>query len=147
MNFLQSRNKLMTQYGWNRRVATLAIRLASGVDTWESIASTPGPRHPLLSQVEVMMIREAAEPSETEGAATSVSGAGLGAPYTADYSQFELRLHEDIHTRTAGQVNDVPLEEVTPEMRRVAKALNFGVIYGRPPWEEGLIDTFGIRRR
>ena len=64
----------------------------------------------------------------------------------ADYSQIELRLlahisgdetmknafilKEDIHTVTASQVFDVPLEDVTPLMRSRAKAVNFGIVYG-----------------
>lgn len=64
----------------------------------------------------------------------------------ADYSQIELRLlahfsnckelisayctEEDIHATTAAQVFDVPLKEVTPQMRRDAKVVNFGIIYG-----------------
>ena len=64
----------------------------------------------------------------------------------ADYSQIELRLlahiagdetmletfrrGEDIHTRTAAEVFGVSLEEVTPLMRRNAKAVNFGIVYG-----------------
>ena len=64
----------------------------------------------------------------------------------ADYSQIELRLlahiaqdeamiegfksGEDIHTITASQVFGVPVEEVTPLMRRSAKAVNFGIVYG-----------------
>lgn len=68
----------------------------------------------------------------------------------ADYSQIELRVlahfsgdeelcaafarDEDIHARVASQVNEVPLEMVTPEMRRAAKAVNFGVVYGQSPF-------------
>ncbi len=68
----------------------------------------------------------------------------------ADYSQIELRVlahfsgdetllasferDEDIHARVASQVHNVPLEKVTAEMRRVAKAVNFGVIYGQSPF-------------
>jgi len=68
----------------------------------------------------------------------------------ADYSQIELRVlahfsgdetllaaferDEDIHARVASQVHHVSLDQVTPEMRRVAKAVNFGVIYGQSPF-------------
>ena len=68
----------------------------------------------------------------------------------ADYSQIELRVlahfsgdqrlreafenDEDIHARVASQVYSVPLDEVTREMRRKAKAVNFGVIYGQSPF-------------
>ena len=64
----------------------------------------------------------------------------------ADYSQIELRVlahmagdeamqeafnsGEDIHRVTASQVFGVPLSEVTPQMRRSAKAVNFGIVYG-----------------
>lgn len=66
---------------------------------------------------------------------------------SADYSQIELRVlahycgdrnlqeafqnGEDIHTRVAGQIYGVPLEQVTSSMRRVAKTVNFGIIYGQ----------------
>jgi DNA polymerase-1 len=65
----------------------------------------------------------------------------------ADYSQIELRVlahytgdeqlceafqrDEDIHARVAGQVNNVPIEQVTGDMRRQAKIVNFGTIYGQ----------------
>jgi DNA polymerase I len=68
---------------------------------------------------------------------------------SADYSQFELRLvavmagdkkmiadfnkDEDIHTATAAEVYGVLLEQVTKDMRRHAKTVNFGVLYGMSP--------------
>ena len=68
----------------------------------------------------------------------------------ADYSQIELRLlahisgdqamvdafrsGEDFHTVTAAHVFSVPVEEVTPAMRRAAKAVNFGIVYGISPF-------------
>lgn len=64
----------------------------------------------------------------------------------ADYSQIELRVlahiaddpamigafleNQDIHTRTAAEVFDLPEEFVTPQMRSSAKAVNFGIVYG-----------------
>jgi len=76
----------------------------------------------------------------------------------ADYSQIELRIlahysadatmcaaferDEDIHTLVASQVFGVPAGEVTSAMRRSAKAVNFGVIYGQSPF--GLAKRLGI---
>ncbi len=70
----------------------------------------------------------------------------------ADYSQIELRIlahmskdeklieayngHQDIHRITASQVFHVPMEEVTEQLRRNAKAVNFGIVYG--------ISSFGL---
>ncbi len=78
----------------------------------------------------------------------------------ADYSQIELRLlahmsrdpvlleafrkGEDIHTRTAAEVFGVPPLMVTPELRRNAKAVNFGIIYGLSAF--GLSAQLGISR-
>jgi DNA polymerase-1 len=90
------------------------------------------------------------------------SGEGLGEGrwklLSADYSQIELRIlahysedpalcqafdrDEDVHTLVAGQVFGVPPGEVTSAMRRSAKAVNFGVIYGQSPF--GLAKTLGI---
>lgn len=72
----------------------------------------------------------------------------------ADYSQIELRVlahmsqdsamckafteDKDIHTITAAQVNGIPPEMVTPQMRSSAKAVNFGIVYG--------ISDFGLAR-
>jgi DNA polymerase-1 len=79
----------------------------------------------------------------------------------ADYSQIELRLlahmsrdavlleafrnGEDIHTRTAAEVFGVPPLMVTPEHRRNAKAVNFGIVYGQTAF--GLATSLGIERR
>lgn len=79
---------------------------------------------------------------------------------TADYSQIELRVLAhfcadhwlckafeddlDIHTSVAAQVHNVPLEEVTSAMRRSAKAVSFGIIYGQSPF--GLAKGLGISR-
>ena len=79
---------------------------------------------------------------------------------SADYSQVELRILAhlssdeglidafnrdlDIHTRTASELYGVGLERVTPEMRRTAKTVNFGVIYGISPF--GLSETLNIER-
>ena len=77
---------------------------------------------------------------------------------TADYSQIELRLlahfsgdpllvqafreGDDIHTRTASEVMGVPPMMVTPEARRDAKAVNFGIVYGISAF--GLAGQLGI---
>ncbi|MBR7100441.1 MAG: DNA polymerase I [Clostridia bacterium] len=76
----------------------------------------------------------------------------------ADYSQIELRLmahmsgckelieayraDKDIHRDTAAKVYQVPEEQVTPAMRRSAKAVNFGIIYGESAF--GLSQNLGI---
>src|SRR5690606_32336835 len=52
---------------------------------------------------------------------------------------------EDIHTRTAAEVFEVPPLMVTPEMRRNAKAVNFGIVYGQTPF--GLAAQLGIDRK
>jgi DNA polymerase I len=73
---------------------------------------------------------------------------------SVDYSQIELRVvahmskdermlaafraGQDIHTATAAAINNIPLEQVTPDQRRHAKAINFGLIYG--------MSAFGLSR-
>jgi DNA polymerase-1 len=77
---------------------------------------------------------------------------------SVDYSQVELRLAAemagvkalqqafrddvDIHALTASQVFGIPLDQITPEIRRQAKAVNFGIIYGISGW--GLGQQLGI---
>lgn len=79
---------------------------------------------------------------------------------SADYSQFELRLAAvlaedkeliemfnrgaDIHTATAAQVYDRNIEDVTKQMRRAAKVINFGILYGMSP--HGLSIATGMTR-
>jgi DNA polymerase-1 len=77
---------------------------------------------------------------------------------SADYSQIELRIlahlsedetlikafqnEEDIHARTASEIFEVPIEKVTSSMRREAKVINFGIIYGMSAY--GLSQQLGI---
>jgi DNA polymerase-1 len=77
---------------------------------------------------------------------------------SVDYSQVELRLaaalagvealkkafidKQDIHAITASQVFGVPLKDITPDIRRNAKAVNFGIIYGISGW--GLAKQLGV---
>jgi DNA polymerase-1 len=79
---------------------------------------------------------------------------------SADYSQVELRILAhlsqdvglleafsndlDIHARTASELFGIPVDKVTPDMRRIAKTVNFGVIYGISPF--GLSETLSISR-
>jgi DNA polymerase-1 len=78
----------------------------------------------------------------------------------ADYSQIELRIMAhlsgdagllaafsqgvDVHSATAAEVFDVPLEQVTHDLRRSAKAINFGLIYGMSAF--GLAQQLGLAR-
>ncbi len=78
----------------------------------------------------------------------------------ADWSQIELRMlahfcqdavmlgafqrGDDIHSVVAAEVHSVPLSAVTAEMRRQAKVINFGIIYGQSPW--GLARELGISK-
>lgn len=77
---------------------------------------------------------------------------------SVDYSQIELRLaaemaeveglkqafqnRQDIHSTTAASVFGLTLEDVTPDLRRKAKEVNFGILYGISPW--GLAKRLGI---
>ncbi len=79
----------------------------------------------------------------------------------ADYSQIELRIlahisgdqqlidsflrDEDIHQRTASEIFEIPLEQVTPSMRSSAKTVNFGIVYGMSDY--GLSQNLRISRQ
>jgi DNA polymerase-1 len=83
-----------------------------------------------------------------------------GSILCADYSQIELRIvahfsgdeglleafarERDVHSSTAAEVFGVPYEEVTHDLRRRAKAINFGIIYGISPY--GLAEQLGVER-
>jgi DNA polymerase-1 len=85
-------------------------------------------------------------------------GCSLGA---FDYSQIELRIlahvsedpglikafeqNQDIHSATASEVFEIDIHRVTPEQRRIAKAINFGIAYGQTAF--GLSQTLGISRK
>ena len=93
------------------------------------------------------LIRSAFVPSTSDGYVVS-----------ADYSQIELRILADVskcqsmiddfnrgmdfHSITAAKIYDEPLENINKEMRRIAKAVNFGIIYGMSDW--GLAEQLHI---
>lgn len=96
---------------------------------------------------ETRLVRKAFVPARSENYLLSL-----------DYSQIELRVlaslsedegmisafesNEDIHSLTAAKIFDVNLENVTSQMRRHAKAVNFGIVYGISDW--GLSEQIGV---
>ncbi|MCR5177239.1 MAG: DNA polymerase I [Anaerovibrio sp.] len=88
-------------------------------------------------------------------------GEGYDYILSADYSQIELRVlanmsedsnfirafnnDEDIHARTAAEVFGISIEDVTPQLRRSAKAVNFGIVYGISDY--GLSQDLKISRK
>jgi DNA polymerase-1 len=118
----------------------------TGAATGRLSSSNPNVQNIPIRSEEGIRIREAFVPAE---------GCVL---LSADYSQLELRImahysgdeslvaafHEgaDIHRRTAAEVAGIPPEEVTPEQRAAAKAINFGIIYGSSAF--GIANQLGI---
>lgn len=103
-------------------------------------------------------------PTRTENGRKLRQGFKATEGYTllgADYSQVELRLlahfsqdpvmlkafnnDQDIHAQTASEIFEMPLEEVSKEDRRYAKAINFGLMYGQSSF--GLSQMLGISQR
>lgn len=90
-----------------------------------------------------------------------VPGDGYDYIMSADYSQIELRIladmssdnnlmesfaqNQDVHTRTASEVFEVAMSEVTSELRSRAKAVNFGIVYGISDY--GLSRDIGVSRK
>ena len=113
-------------------------------------SSDPNLQNIPVRKEEGRIIREFFEPGE-----------GYDYLLSADYSQIELRIlahlsqdknfvnafthDEDIHARTASEVFGVPMEDVTSELRRRAKAVNFGIVYGISDY--GLSQDLGISRK
>lgn len=137
LNLITEENRIHTTFN---QTITATGRLSSTEPNLQNI--------PIRTQ-EGKRIRKAFVPLEAEHVLVS-----------ADYSQIELRIlahmsedenllesfrnSEDIHKRTASEVFHVQLDEVTSEMRRVAKAVNFGIIYGQTDF--GLAKELGITR-
>jgi DNA polymerase I len=124
--------------------------------TWEQTVAATGRLSSVAPNLQNIPIRTALGRS-IRAAFVAPPGCSL---VSADYSQIELRVlahlsqdpvllnafrsGQDVHTRTAMEVFGVDEGGVTPEMRRRAKAVNFGVIYGQG--ESGLAKSLGIER-
>ncbi len=131
----KSTNKIHTTF---KQALTLTGRLSSVEPNIQNIP---------IRTVEGRLIRSAFVPSTKDGLLIS-----------ADYSQIELRvlasmsncqnmLHEfneglDLHSATAARIYGIDIKDVTKEMRRTAKAVNFGIVYGMTNW--GLSEELNI---
>ena len=113
-------------------------------------SSNPNLQNIPIRSEEGNKIRKAFVPSDREN----------GVILSADYSQIELRMLAhitgdvhlteafnsgmDVHTAMAAKIFEVPVEEVTKEMRQKAKTVNFGIVYGQSKY--GLAQTLGISK-
>lgn len=144
--YLDSMSELID--GKTRRIHTCFNQMATATGRLSS--SDPNLQNIPVRTEEGKTIRSIFEPGE-----------GYDFLISADYSQIELRIlahlskdanfvysfsrGEDIHARTASEVFGVPMEEVTPLLRRHAKAVNFGIVYGISDF--GLAKGLGIPRK
>jgi DNA polymerase I len=152
--------KILEYRELTKLISTYVIALAASVNP------ETGRVHPSFRQMGAVSGRfSCTEPNLQnlpKDTANTIRRAFVAAPGTgllsADYSQVELRIlahytgepallqsfaeGEDVHRRTASEIFEVPREAVTPEHRRVAKSVNFGLIYGMSA--PGLAAQLGI---
>ncbi|MBI3947286.1 MAG: hypothetical protein HY321_15280 [Armatimonadetes bacterium] len=144
-------NKLLTTYALAlpRAVSPITGRIHPGFHQIGARSGRFSCAHPNLQNL-------------PKDSANTIRRAFVAAPghvlLSADYSQIELRIlahvsqdpallaafqaGEDVHARTAADIFGVPLAAVTPEQRRVAKGINFGLVYGMSP--QGLAAQLSI---
>lgn len=138
LNLLDTNNKIHTVFN---QTLTSTGRLSSSEPNLQNI--------PVRTE-EGRLLRKVFVPSQKDGFIVS-----------ADYSQIELRLlagfsgdeklidafnrGEDIHARTASEIFGININDVTSELRRQAKAINFGIVYGISDF--GLSQNIGISRK
>ena len=154
--------KVLDYRGLNKLITTYVNGIKDLVDAEEFI-------HPLYKQTETQTGRLSSfdpniqnMPIRTEEGQVIreifVSRFEDGEILSADYSQIELRVlahmsndpemissfnHSiDFHSQTASRLYDVEIGKVTSDMRRMAKAINFGIIYGMSAW--GLSETINV---
>lgn len=144
--------------GWIIQYRKIAKLVSTYINVYQSLYETSGDViHTIFNQTLTATGRlSSSEPNMQNIPTRNEEGKNLrkifvskykdGQIISADYSQIELRLLAnmaeedsmiaayksgiDIHTKTASEIFGVPVEEVTPEQRRDAKAVNFGIIYG-----------------
>ncbi|MCI0479450.1 DNA polymerase I [Candidatus Uhrbacteria bacterium] len=151
---LEGQHPIIGKVGEYREVSKL---LSTYIDALPGLADTDGRIHTTYNQAVTATGRlSSSNPNLQNIPIRTDIGRGIRRAFVAgpgnlllscDYSQIELRIvaalardermiaafaaGQDIHTATAAAVWGIPLEQVTPEQRRAAKAVNFGIIYGQ----------------
>ena len=155
---------LLEHRKYQKIYSTYAIGLAKHI-------LADGKIHTLFNQIQTQTGRlSSSEPNLQNISVRNEEGKGIRKAFvaseghvllSADYSQIELRMlahmadeeqmidafnHDiDIHTKTAMQIFDVSHDEVDANMRRSAKTVNFGIVYGQSDF--GLSEQLGISRK